>query len=73
MGIALSEEAKKLVDGPNFAHLATIIMDPPHSVPVCTGREGDLLLVRKEFQNLACVLAPTFWVFNEGQKSSGKV
>jgi PPOX class probable F420-dependent enzyme len=43
---ALSEEAKKLVDGPNFAHLATLMPDgSPQSVPVWIAREGERLVI----------------------------
>jgi len=50
---ALSEEVKRLVDSPNFAHLATIMADgSPHSAPVWIGREGDLLLVCTEAGSL---------------------
>jgi len=46
MGKALSEDAKKLIDGPNFAHLATIMADgSPQSAPVWVLREGDRILV----------------------------
>jgi PPOX class probable F420-dependent enzyme len=46
MGITLSDDAKGLLDRPNFAHLATIMPDgSPHSAPVWIGRENDLLLV----------------------------
>ena len=46
MRIALSNEIKKLIDRPNFAHLATVMSDgTPHSAPVWIGREGDLILV----------------------------
>ena len=46
MGIPLCEEVKKLIDGPNFAHLATLMPDgSPHSAPVWIAREGDLVLV----------------------------
>jgi hypothetical protein len=42
MGNVLPNEVKQLVDGPNFAHLATIMSDgSPHSAPVWIGREGD--------------------------------
>jgi len=42
----LSEDVKKLIDGANFAHLATIMPDgSPHSVPVWVGREGDRIIV----------------------------
>ncbi len=46
MAITLSENAKKLIDSPNFAHLATLMPDgSPQSVPVWIGREGDHLIV----------------------------
>jgi PPOX class probable F420-dependent enzyme len=46
MGITLSNDAKQLLDRPNFAHLATLMSDgSPHSAPVWIGRENDLLLV----------------------------
>ena len=46
MALALSQEMKQLVDGPNFAHLATLMADGAlHSVPVWVGREGDRLLI----------------------------
>jgi PPOX class probable F420-dependent enzyme len=53
MGIALSNDAKQLVDHANFAHLATIMSDgSPHSAPVWIGREDDLLLVCTEAGSL---------------------
>lgn len=46
MSTPLSQEVKQLLDGPNFAHLATLMADgSPHSVPVWVGREGDRILV----------------------------
>ena len=49
MGIALSEQARTLIDGPNFAHLATIMPDgSPQSAPVWVMREGDLILIATE-------------------------
>jgi PPOX class probable F420-dependent enzyme len=46
MATALSEDVKKLIDGPNFAHLATILPDgSPQSAPVWVLREGDRILV----------------------------
>jgi PPOX class probable F420-dependent enzyme len=46
MPVALSAEAKALIDRPNFAHLATLMADgSPQSVPVWVVREGDRLLV----------------------------
>ena len=53
MGIPLSDELKKLVDRPNFAHLATIMLDgSPHSAPVWIAREGDLILICTEATSL---------------------
>ena len=46
MSTPLSQELRQLIDGPNFAHLATLMADgSPHSVPVWVGREGDRILV----------------------------
>jgi PPOX class probable F420-dependent enzyme len=46
MSTPLPQEIKQLLDGPNFAHLATVMADgSPHSVPVWVGREGDRVLV----------------------------
>ena len=46
MSISLSKDAKKLIDRPNFAHLATLMPDgSPHSTPVWVGREGEQLVI----------------------------
>ncbi|HET8532621.1 MAG TPA: PPOX class F420-dependent oxidoreductase [Methylomirabilota bacterium] len=46
MSTPLSQELRQLLDGPNFAHLATLMADgSPHSVPVWVGREGDRILI----------------------------
>jgi PPOX class probable F420-dependent enzyme len=46
MPTTLSPEAKKLINRPNFAHLATLMPDgSPQSVPVWIGREGDHLVI----------------------------
>ena len=46
MPTTLSPEAKKLVDRPNFAHLATLLPDgSPQSTPVWIGLEGEHLVV----------------------------
>ena len=46
MATALPDGVKKLIDGPNFAHLATIMSDgSPQSAPVWVTREGDRVLV----------------------------
>jgi PPOX class probable F420-dependent enzyme len=42
----LAPEIRGLLDGPNFAHLSTLMPDgSPQSAPVWVGREGDRLLV----------------------------
>ena len=42
----LPEEVKRLIDRPNFAHLATLMADgSPQVAPVWVGREGDRILV----------------------------
>jgi PPOX class probable F420-dependent enzyme len=46
MGITLSAEIRKLLDRPNFVHLATLMADgSPQSVPIWVGREGDRILI----------------------------
>lgn len=46
MALPLSSEIKNLIDGPNFAHLATLMPDgSPQAVPVWIGREGDRLVI----------------------------
>jgi len=46
MPIALSSEAKHLIDRPNFAHLATLMPDgSPNATPVWIGREGDHIVI----------------------------
>jgi PPOX class probable F420-dependent enzyme len=46
MAMALSQDVRKLIDGPNFAHLATLMHDgAPQSAPVWVLREGDRILV----------------------------
>jgi PPOX class probable F420-dependent enzyme len=44
--MTLSDDTKALLDGANFAHLATVMPDgSPQSVPVWVGREGDRILI----------------------------
>ena len=46
MGIALSNNIRKLIDRPNFGHLATLMPDgSPQSSPVWIGREGNNILI----------------------------
>jgi PPOX class probable F420-dependent enzyme len=38
----ISNEVRDLLDGPNYAHVATLLPDgAPHTVPVWIAREGD--------------------------------
>ncbi len=42
----LSDEIKQLLDGANFAHLATLMPDgSPQSVPVWVGRDADRVIL----------------------------
>jgi PPOX class probable F420-dependent enzyme len=46
MSLPLAKEIRQLLDGPNFAHLATLMPDgSPQSVPVWVGREGDRIII----------------------------
>ena len=46
MAVLLSEEVKGLLDGPNFAHLTTLMPDgSPQSAPVWVRREGNHILI----------------------------
>jgi PPOX class probable F420-dependent enzyme len=53
---ALGAEARRLVDGVNFAHLATLMTDgTPKVEPVWIGREGDRLLVTTDGKSIKAV------------------
>jgi len=44
--MTLTDDVRKLLDAPNFAHLATLMQDgSPQIAPVWVGREGDRILV----------------------------
>jgi PPOX class probable F420-dependent enzyme len=46
MALALTDDIKKLLDRPNFAHLATVMPDgSPQSAPVWVAREGERILI----------------------------
>jgi PPOX class probable F420-dependent enzyme len=46
MPVSLSAEAKRLIDRPNFAHLATLMPDGfPLSTPVWIGRDGEFVVI----------------------------
>lgn len=49
----LSDAARRLLDGANFAHLATLQEDgSPKAEPVWVGREGDLVLLTSDANTL---------------------
>jgi PPOX class probable F420-dependent enzyme len=53
MAIAIPDKIKQLIDGRNFAHLATIMPDgSPHSAPVWIGREGERLIICTDEESL---------------------
>jgi PPOX class probable F420-dependent enzyme len=53
MAIALPEKVKQLLDGRNFAHLATVMPDgSPHSAPVWVHREGDRIIISTEDESI---------------------
>jgi hypothetical protein len=44
--MTLPNDIKRLIDGANFAHLATLMPDgSPQSVPVWIGHEGDRIII----------------------------
>jgi PPOX class probable F420-dependent enzyme len=44
--MTLTDEVKRLLDAPNFAHLATLMPDgSPQIAPVWVGREGEHILI----------------------------
>jgi PPOX class probable F420-dependent enzyme len=46
MPVTLSADIKRLLDGPNFVHLATLMPDgSPQSVPVWAGRDGERIVI----------------------------
>jgi PPOX class probable F420-dependent enzyme len=47
--VELNPRLRALFDGPNFAHVATLMPDgSPHSAPIWISREGDRLMFLKE-------------------------
>lgn len=46
MAVALSPQAKQMIDRPNFVHLATLMPDgSPHVAPVWINRDGDRVII----------------------------
>ena len=53
MTITLSDDAKRLIDAPNFAHLSTLMEDgTPKAEPVWIGREGDRVFICTDHKSL---------------------
>src|SRR5690348_13653967 len=53
MSVRLSDDARRLVDGANFAQLATLMPDgAPKVEPVWIARDGDHLLVTTDVKSL---------------------
>ncbi len=53
MARKLNDDMKRLIDGANFAHLATLQADgAPKVEPVWIGREGDRLLIATDRRSL---------------------
>jgi PPOX class probable F420-dependent enzyme len=51
--VRLGEEARRLLDGANFAHLATLQADgAPKVEPVWVGRDGDRILVATDAKSI---------------------
>jgi PPOX class probable F420-dependent enzyme len=51
--VTLSADARRLLDGANFGHLATVQPDgSPKVEPVWVGRDGDLVLVATDAKSL---------------------
>jgi PPOX class probable F420-dependent enzyme len=52
----LNDDMKRLIDGANFAHLATLQADgAPKVEPVWIGREGDRLLIATDRRSLKSI------------------
>ena len=72
----LSDDAKRLLDGANFAHLATLQPDgAPKSEPVWVAREEDHLLVTSDArslkgQNLARCVISKIWKWASAKASA---
>ncbi|MCB0997165.1 MAG: TIGR03618 family F420-dependent PPOX class oxidoreductase [Acidimicrobiales bacterium] len=51
--VTLSDDARRLLDGANYGHLATLFADgAPKVDPVWVGREGDLVLVATDANSI---------------------
>jgi PPOX class probable F420-dependent enzyme len=56
MTITLSDDAKRLLDAPNFAALTTLMGDGwPKTEPVWVGREGDLVVIATDRKSIKSI------------------
>jgi PPOX class probable F420-dependent enzyme len=56
MGVPLDDNCRRLLDAPNFGHLATLNPDGgPKVEPVWVGRDGDLVLIATDRKSLKAI------------------
>jgi PPOX class probable F420-dependent enzyme len=56
MPMTLSDEIKRILDAPNFAHLATLMADgSPKNEPVWIAREGDRILITTDRKSIKSI------------------
>jgi len=56
MAVKLSDEIKRILDAPNFAHLATLMEDgSPKSEPVWIARDGDRILLTTDRKSIKSI------------------
>jgi PPOX class probable F420-dependent enzyme len=56
--VRLDDDAQRLLDGPNYGHLSTLMADgSPKVEPVWVGREGDLVLVTTDAKSIKALNA----------------
>jgi PPOX class probable F420-dependent enzyme len=56
MAVILDDNTRRLLDAPNFAHLATLMPDgSPKVEPVWVGREGDRVFITTDAKSLKAV------------------
>ena len=56
--VRLDENARRLLDGPNYGHLATLMADgSPKVDPVWVGREGDHVIITTDAKSIKAINA----------------
>jgi PPOX class probable F420-dependent enzyme len=56
--VRLDDNARRLLDGPNYGHLATLMADgSPKVEPVWVGREGDRVLITTDAKSIKAINA----------------